>query len=147
MNKNKLDIENKYNETLKENEKLQNTIKQLTIFQDNSENQLNTITQKYKEAKKNLAEKEKEILNLKEVSQSLIQKEKDQIEQSSIIDPNKYKIITDKIYGNLKWYLLYENKNNKDEENKYENYRWVNDLILKKKMNMKKMKMRIMIYK
>ena len=126
MIKSKSDLENNYNETIKENEKLQNTIKQLTIFQNNSEEQLNKMNLKYKDIKKTLAEKEEEILKLKNVSQI------NQIEKSDIVDPNKCKIITDKIYKNLKWYLIYDNNNNKEDENNYENYRWVNDLIIKK---------------
>ena len=82
-------------------------------------------------------EKEKELSDLKEVSQQLIQKEKKQIEQLNIVDPNKCKIITDKKYKKLTWYLIYEksmenNNGQGDEENMYENYRWVNGTIIKK---------------
>jgi chromosome segregation ATPase len=134
MIKSKSETENKCKDTIKENEKLQDKIKQLSILQDNLEEQLNTINIKYREAKKNLAEKEKELSALKEASQALIQKEKNKIEKDISIDPNKCKVITDKTYQQLKWYLLYEkpaNENNLDEENKYENYRWVSSNVLK----------------
>ena len=149
MIKNKSETENKYKQTVKENEKLQEKIKQLTLFQDNIEKDLNEINLKYKETKKILSEKEKELFDLKEASQALIQKEKNHMEQSITVDPNKCKIITDKIYKKLKWYLIYEKKekdekkenndkndnniNKEDEENKYENYRWVEGPIIKRK--------------
>ena len=146
--KNKSETENKYKQTVKENEKLQEKIKQLTLFQDNIEKDLNEINLKYKETKKILSEKEKELFDLKEASQALIQKEKNHMEQSITVDPKKCKIITDKIYKKLKWYLIYEKKekdekkenndkidnntNKEDEENKYENYRWVEGPIIKR---------------
>lgn len=106
----KSDMEKQLQNITKENEKLQEKIKQLTILQDNYENQLNTINIKYKDIKKTLTEKEKELSDLKEVSQALIQKEKTQLEKSINIDPNKCKIISDKKYKNLTWYLIYEKK-------------------------------------
>ena len=149
MIKNKSETENKYNQTIKENEKLQDKIKQLTLLQDDLEKQLNDLNQKYKETKKLLTEKEKELFDLKEASQALIQKEKNHMEQSITVDPNKCRIITDKIYKKLKWYLIYEKKdkveqidnnkvnvdiniNKEDEENKYENYRWIEGSIIKR---------------
>ena len=133
MIKSKSEIENKYNDTIKENEKLQNKIKQLSNFQDNSEEQLNTINAKYREMKKTLAEKEKELTNLREASQALIQKEKNQVDYTNAVDPDKWKIITEKVYKRLKWYLIYEKENKKEEdENKYENYRWVNGTAIKR---------------
>ena len=136
----KSNTENKYNEIIKENEKLQEKMKQLTIIQDNLEQQLNAVNIKYKDTKKTLTEKEKELSDLKEVSQALIQKEKTQLEQSVIVDPNKCKIIADKQYKKLTWYLIFEKNPNKkiektkeiDEEDDYENYRWVTGLIVKK---------------
>ena len=148
MIKNKSETENKYKQTVKENEKLQEKIKQLTLFQDNIEKDLNEINLKYKETKKILSEKEKELFDLKEASQALIQKEKNHMEQSITVDPNKCKIITDKIYKKLKWYLIYEKKekdekkeindkndnniNKEDEENKYKNNRWIEGPIIKR---------------
>jgi hypothetical protein len=139
MMKNKTEIEKKNNDTIKENEKLQTKIQQLTLLHDDLEEQLDSMSVKYRDIKKILNEKEKELSDLKEASQALIQKEKKQIEQLDSIEPEKTKIISDKKYKKLTWYLIYEknkNKNNtqdgEDEENKYENYRWVNGAILKK---------------
>ena len=137
MIKNKSEIEKKCNDTIKENEKLQDKIKQLTLLHDDLEEQLNSMNIKYRDIKKTLNEKEKELSDLKEVSQELIQKEKKQVEQLDSIEPDKCKIISDKKYKKLTWYLIYENNTKKgnteeDEENKYENYRWVNGAVLKK---------------
>ena len=60
------ELELKYSDTLKENEKLQEKIKQLSILQDNLEEQLNSINIKYKETKKILGDKEKELNEVKE---------------------------------------------------------------------------------
>jgi DNA repair exonuclease SbcCD ATPase subunit len=130
----KSDMEKQLQNITKENEKLQEKIKQLTILQDNYENQLNTINIKYKDIKKTLTEKEKELSDLKEVSQALIQKEKTQLEKSINIDPNKCKIISDKKYKNLTWYLIYEKKKKDGEDNKedYINYRWVDGSVIKR---------------
>ena len=122
------ELELKYSETLKENEKLQEKIKQLSILQDNLEEQLNTLNTKYKENKKILGEKEKELNDMKEVSQAILMKQKTQKEKEVFIDKDKCKIITDQKYKNLKWYLIYE-KN--EDENNYENYRWVTGSIIK----------------
>ena len=75
---------------------------------------------------------EKELEDIKEASQAIIQKQKELKEKEILIDKDKCKIITDKIYKNLKWYLIYEqNTETKKDENDYENYRWVNGLIIK----------------
>ena len=126
------ELELKYSETLKENEKLQKKIEQMSIFQDNLEQQLNTINIKYKENKKNLETKEKELSTIKEAFQDIMEKQKTQMEKEVIIDKEKCKIITDKIYNNLKWYLIYEkNPLAINQQNEYLNYRWVTGLILK----------------
>ena len=126
------ELELKYSDILKENEKLQEKIKQLSILQDNLEQQLNTINIKYKENRIILEKKEKELEDIKEASQAIIQKQKELKEKEILIDKDKCKIITDKIYKNLKWYLIYEqNTETKKDENDYENYRWVNGLIIK----------------
>ena len=122
------ELELKYSDTLKENEKLQEKIKQLSILQDNLEEQLNSINIKYKETKKILGDKEKELSEMKEASQAIIMKQKIQLEKEAYIDKEKNEIITDQKYKNLKWYLIHE-KN--QDENNYENYRWVTGLILK----------------
>ena len=130
LSKGELDL--KYSETIKENEKLQEKIKQLSILQDNLEDQLNTLNIKYKENKKILTEKEKELNDLKEASQAILIKQKNLIEKENTIDKDKCKIITDKIHNNLKWYLIYEKKNNEiNIEEQYDNYRWVTGLIIK----------------
>ena len=124
----KSELELKYSETLKENEKLQEKIKQLSILQDNLEDQLNTINIKYKENKKVLEKNEKELSDMKEASQAILMKQKTTLEKEVIVDKEKCKIIGDKIYNNLKWYLIYDL--NSDEKN-YENYRWVNGTVIK----------------
>ena len=122
------ELELKYSETLKENVKLQEKIKQLSILQDNLEEQLNALNIKYKENKMILGEKEKELNDLKEASQAIIMKQKTQIEKEVTIDKEKCKIIKDQKYKNLKWYLIYETN---QDENDYGNYRWVTGLIIK----------------
>ena len=87
----KSELELKYSETLKENEKLQEKIKQLSILQDNLEEQLNTINIKYKENKKTLEKNEKELNDMKEASQAILQKQKTQKEKEVIIDKEKSK--------------------------------------------------------
>ena len=124
----KSELELKYSETLKENEKLQEKIKQLSILQDNLEEQLNTLNIKYKENKKTLEKNEKELNDMKEASQAILQKQKTQKEKEVIIDKEKSKIVGDKIYNNLKWYLIYDING---KENNYENYRWVNGTVIK----------------
>ena len=124
----KSELELKYSETLKENEKLQEKIKQLSILQDNLEEQLNTLNIKYKENKKTLEKNQKELNDMKEASQAILQKQKIQKEKEVIIDKEKSKIVGDKIYNNLKWYLIYDING---KENNYENYRWVNGTVIK----------------
>ena len=92
------------------------------------EEQLNKLNTKYKENKKILGEKEKELNDMKEASQAILMKQKTQKEKEVFIDKDKCKIITDQKYKNLKWYLIYE-KN--EDENNYENYRWVTGSIIK----------------
>ena len=59
------------------------------------------------------------------------------MEQSINIDPNKCKIIPNKKYKNLTWYLIYEKKKKDDEDNKesdnnYINYRWIDGSVIKR---------------
>ena len=75
-----------------------------------------------------MSEKEKELNDMKEASQAILMKQKTQKEKEVFIDKDKCKIITDQKYKNLKWYLIYE-KN--EDENNYENYRWVTGSIIK----------------
>ncbi len=65
---------------------------------------------------------------MKEASQAILQKQKTQKEKEVIIDKEKSKIVGDKIYNNLKWYLIYDIHG---KENNYENYRWVNGTVIK----------------
>mgnify|MGYP002624779684 FL=1 len=98
--------------------------------------QINNITDKYQKQKKLLTETSKELENMKEVSKSLLEKEKAKAIENDInskIDPNTYSIITNKRYKNLIWYLMYKksNTNSIEYENNYDNYHWVSNLVLK----------------
>ena len=64
----------------------------MSIFQDNLEQQLNTINIKYKDNKKNLETKEKELSTIKEAFQDIMEKQKTQMEKEVIIDKEKCKI-------------------------------------------------------
>ena len=98
--------------------------------------QINNITDKYQKQKKQLTDTSKKLENMKEVSKSLLEKEKAKaIEKdiSSNINPSTYSIITNKRYKKLIWYLMYKksNMNSIEDENNYNNYQWISNLVLK----------------
>ena len=98
--------------------------------------QINNITDKYQKQKKLLTETNKELENMKEVSKSLLEKEKSKAIENNIssnINPNTYSIITNKRYKKLIWYLMYKKSstNSIEDENNYNNYQWVSNLVLK----------------
>ena len=117
-----------------ENDNLQNKIKQLSEENLNINESNNQINNKYHELKKKLSEKDKEIQNSKEIYTALIEKQKTQVEQENKVDPNSYKIITNKTYKKLIWYLIIKKNKSTEiiDENNYNNYRWVTGLIIKK---------------
>ena len=115
----------------KENEKLQQKIIALNECIQDLNNQLNSLTDKYKEQKK-------ENNNLKQASQALLEKQKYELEQKDkkeFISPETHFIITKKTYKKLIWYLIstIDPKNqNENDINDYNNYKWVTELILPK---------------
>ena len=111
-------------------------IEELSSQNKNLLEQINNITDKYQKQKKLLTDTSKELENMKEVSKSLLEKEKAKaIEKdiSSNINPSTYSIITNKRYKKLIWYLMYKksNMNSIDDENNYNNYQWISNLVLK----------------
>jgi hypothetical protein len=112
-------------------------IEELSNQNRNLLEQINNITDKYQKQKKLLTEANKELENMKEVSKSLLEKEKAKAIENDIssnINPNTYSIITNKRYKKLIWYLMYKksNANSMEDENNYNNYQWVSNLVLKK---------------
>ena len=103
---------------------LNETIKDLT-------NNLNDLNIKYQEQKK-------ENKNLKEASQALIEKQKIELElkdKNDHISPETHFIITKKTYNKLIWYLISTinpKSKNENQFSKYENYKWVTELIIPK---------------
>ena len=80
-----------------------------------------------------IAEKEKEISNLKEISKEVLDKQKNIIENSEKINPNNWKIISSKIHKKLTWYLLLKkitDTKKSIDENNYNNYHWVTANII-----------------
>jgi hypothetical protein len=126
----------------KENDSLQNKINKLTEENIKVNDNFNQINNKYIEVKNIVTEKEKEIQNIKEISEALIEKQKNQVEKESKVDPTNYNIITSKKHKKLVWYLICkkrsESNNDKnqnvinDPENNYSNYRWVTGQIIKR---------------
>ena len=131
---NKIDIIDKskgeMNDLLKKIEELGNENNKLLA-------KINTIDIKYLDQKKLLSESNKKLKEMEEISKSLIEKEKlkfiDNLQKNDI-NPKKCIIITNKKYKNLIWYLLYKkpiDNANKNEENNYDNYFWVTNLVIK----------------
>ena len=111
-------------------------IEELSNQNRNLLEQINNITDKYQKQKKLLTETSKELENMKEVSKSLLEKEKAKAIENDInsnINPSTYSIITNKRYKKLIWYLMYKksNMNSIDDENNYNNYQWISNLVLK----------------
>ena len=111
-------------------------IEELSNQNRNLLEQINNITDKYQKQKKILTETKKELENMREVSKSLLEKEKAKAIENDInshINPNTYSIITNKKYKKLVWYLMLKksNENSKEDENNYNNYQWVSNLVLK----------------
>ena len=76
-----------------------------------------------------LNEKSIEVTKYKNLYNELKNEKNNKILEN--INPSNTKIITDKKYKKLTWYLIYK-QNNKNEENNYENYLWLNDSQIKK---------------
>ena len=111
-------------------------IEELSNQNRNLLEQINNITDKYQKQKKILTETKKELENMREVSKSLLEKEKAKAIENDVnsnINPNTYSIITNKKYKKLVWYLMLKksNENSKEDENNYNNYQWVSNLVLK----------------
>ena len=115
----------------KENEILQQKIIQLNENNEDLTNQLNNINIKYQKLKN-------ENNNLKEVSHALLEKQKNDLEQkdkNERISPETHFIILKKSYKKLNWYLISTvspKSKNENDINKYENYKWVTELIIPK---------------
>ena len=120
---------NDYEQAKKENDTLQKRVIQLNELIQDLNNQINSLNIKYQEQKK-------ENKNLKEVSQALIEKQKNVLEQKDKIDhitPETHYIITKKSYNKLVWYLVSTvNPDNKNDIqiNDYDNYKWVTELVI-----------------
>ncbi len=120
------------NNANKEDDILLKKMQELSNENNELLDKINNINSKYQETKKLLLAKNKEIENIK----NSYEKEK---KEKKILNPDAYTIITNKHYKKLVWYLLHkkpysnDNNNNKTEndENNYDNYIWVSDLVLK----------------
>jgi hypothetical protein len=80
-----------------------------------------------------------ELNNMKEVSQAMIEKQKQKLEQEENVDPAVSTIISCRKYKKLTWYLVYKynsnnnkNDNKKPDENSYNSYHWVNGNIIRR---------------
>ena len=90
--------------------------------------------------KEQINQKDKEIDNLKEVSQALIDKQKNELElkdKNERISPHTHFIISQKKYKQLMWYLVSiinpnDDKISNDKINNYNNYKWVTKLSIPK---------------
>ena len=119
----------------RENNALQKKLNKLSEENININENYNQINNKYYELKKIINEKDKEIKDSKEIFKELIEKQKNQIEEEININPKTHKIITNKTYKKLVWYLVYKKNENKKEindENNYNNYKWITGLIINK---------------
>ena len=120
---------NDYEQAKKENDTLQKRVIQLNELIQDLNNQINSLNIKYQEQKK-------ENKNLKEASQALIEKQKNELEQKNKIEnisPETHYIITKKSYNKLVWYLVSTiNPDNKNDIqiNDYDNYKWVTKLVI-----------------
>ena len=128
-NNNELNIDAK--NLQKENDVLQKRVIQLNNLIEDLNKQINELNIKYSKLKK-------ENLNLKEASQALLEKQKQQIEIQHKIDnisPDTHYIITKKTYNKLIWYLISiinPNDKNQVKNSTYENYKWVTELSIPK---------------
>ena len=122
---------NDINEIKKENDIYQKRIIQLNDTIKDLTNNLNSINIKYQEQKK-------ENKNLKEASQALLEKQKIDLElrdKNEHISPETHFIITKKTYNKLIWYLISTinpKSKNENQFSRYENYKWVTELIIPK---------------
>ena len=137
-------VENEYKEIIKENINLKNKVSQLNYENLELNTKYNEINSKLIEKEKILKNKEIELNNMKEVSQAMIEKQKQKLEQEENVDPTISTIISSKKYKKLTWYLIYKyNPNNnktdikKPDENCYTSYQWVNGNIIRRD-NLKK---------
>ena len=132
------DMKTKINQFTKENEILQNKIDKLSNENVKYNKQINEINTKYYEIKKLILDKDKELNNMKEASKAILEKHKKMIEENEKVDPASCRIITNKKYKKLTWYLVRKNTNvnniniNTNINNIYNNYFWVNGNILTK---------------
>ena len=130
------EMKTKINQFTKENEILQNKIDKLSNENVKYSKQLNEINTKYYEIKKLIIDKDKELNNMKEASKAILEKHKKLIEENEKVDPASCRIITNKKYKKLTWYLIRKNTNvnniNTNINNIYNNYFWVNGNILTK---------------
>ena len=128
------EMKTKINQFTKENEILQDKIDKLSNENVKYNKQMNEINTKYYEIKKVIMDKDKELNNMKEASKAILEKHKKLIEENEKVDPASCRIITNKKYKKLTWYLIRKNTNvnniNTNINNVYNNYFWVNGNIL-----------------
>ena len=129
------------NDMKKENEMLQNKIDQLNEINIDLNNQLNSLNIKYQAQKKDIKQKDLEINDLKEVSYSLINKQKNELEKkdknnkNNNISPETHFILSQKKYNDLIWYLVSNmNPNEKKIPNNYDYFTWVNGDVITERM-------------
>ena len=135
MKENNAQIADELLKSKQEKDSLQNKINKLNEENITVNNNFNQINSKYNEL-------EKENKNLKEISEALIEKQKNQVEKENKVDPGIYNIVTSKKHKKLIWYLICKKKNEpndtkeqnviNDPENNYSNYRWVTGQIIKR---------------
>ena len=102
--------------------------------------QLNALNLKYQDIKNILNEKDAEIIDLKEVTKALLDKQKNDLElkdKNERISPHTHFIISKKRYNQLVWYLVSiinpnDDKISNDKKNNYNNYKWVTELVIPK---------------
>ena len=132
--------EKKIIEVKKENENLNKTNSQLNENIMTLKEKLNALNTEYQENKSTLNKKETEINDLKEVTQALIEKQKNELElkdKNERISPYTHFIISRKKYKKLQWYLVSiinpdDDKISNDKKNNYNNYKWVTELAIPK---------------
>ena len=124
------------NNSNKEDKALLKKIEELSISNNKLLEQINTVNSKYHEQKKTLSDTNKKLQEMKDINKSLLEKEKQKAlenDQKNYVNPEICKIITNKRYKNLIWYLIYKNPKNKNniiEDNNYENYFWVTNSVI-----------------
>lgn len=123
------------NKIIIENKTLQNKINKLTNENNTYNLKLNDLNTKYKEQKKLIQEKEKELNYMKEASKAILEKHKKFAEEcNQQINPNSWILITSKKYNKLTWYLLQKKQDsiNIFNNNIYNKFIWVNGNTLTK---------------